>query len=587
MMMLHASLLSTTPAMAQDMTQPRAELIYFAMVDRFSDGLLTDHPVMADDPTSWHGGDLVGVTERLDDLTALGVTTLWLSPVFSSRQVSYDGVGPYHGDWPQDLDHVEARFGGDAALDELSTRAREMGVSLVLDMVYNHVSHDSPLLTQRPDWFHPKQDVTDWDDPARVQTGWIDGLPDLNQGEDAVYHYLLGRSLYWARRAGVKGFSVGGMQNMSSDFLSRLSMDLHTTLGPDFWLVGENFQGNPALLAQRTQATGMNAMFDFPLYYAMVDVFCYGGHLGQLADVLSQDQRYPDPNQLVTFLDNPDLPRIAAECGGNRSKIEQALLFLYTARGIPALTYGTEWMMDGATAPATHADMIWPSEGDTPPLQDTLIALYGLRQTHLASEQIGTSVFVQLSKTLMAYARIMPNSHATIVFINTQGEWQSVSGRAWWADGGRLQASAVVPRGGRLTIKSSIDKPMPAVWRVPPNSIQAVFLSSDQAFPPWANMGAGLGAATAVLEARVDVPPGSRLVAVGSNEPMGDWDPSRALEMRPAGAVWTAQVVTSSRSILAWKMAMVHPDGTVEWEPRDNRYAMPRPNQTLRVRWGR
>lgn len=580
-MLMHFVLLST--ALAADPT----DLIYFVMVDRFSDGLVTNHDIFPDDPEAWHGGDLVGVSQRLPYLKEMGVTTIWLSPVFASRQVSVGGAGAYHGDWVDTLNTLEPRFGGAAAMDELVARAGEVDMSLVMDMVYNHVQPDASLRETSPGWFHPEQPIVDYDDPLQLRTGWVDGLPDLNQEADAVYHYLLGRSLYWASRTGIRNLRVDRLQHMSPAFTAQLSRDLRARLGEDLWMIGEDFQGDPILLAERAQEYGLDALFDFPLYYAMIDVFCYDGHPGQLADVLSQDFRYPDRVQRVTFLDSPDLPRLASECQGDQRRIEQALLFLFTARGVPALTYGTEWMLNGADDPENRKDMIWPADDATPPLKEQITSFQRLRRTHLSGEQIGTSSFISLSRTLMGYARFFPNNRAVLIFINKKPEWQTVSGQEWWLEGARTRGYVTMGQGYPLTIKEELDKPMTASWRVPPRGISVVFLGSDREYVSWAYRGAELGYVRATIQARAPVPAGGRLVAVGSNRGMGDWDPQDAMALTRAGDVWRGQVVSPSNTVLSWKLAIVHPDGSVEYEPRDNRYRLPRLNETIKVRWGR
>ena len=356
-------LLSAPPAQAQ-------ELLYFALVDRFADGQpdpagTTDRA----DPQAWHGGDLAGIQAHLDHLSALGVTRLWLSPVFHSRQDKFHGHGAFHGYWVQDLDRIEARLGGRRALRRLARAAQQADLGLVLDMVYNHVSFDSPLLEQRPAWFHTAESISDWNDPVQLVTGQVHGLPDLAQEREPVYRYLRDRSLRWARVADASGFRVDAVRHLPLDFLHRLSADLKARLGDDFWLLGEDFQGDPVALSQSFRDGGFDAMFDFPLRYAMIDVFCHDQPVGRLGSILSLDRLYDDPGGLVTFLDNHDLPRVASECGEDPRRVEAALLFQFAQRGIPAITYGTEWMLTGAGEPENRADIPWEKP---PVLADTI-----------------------------------------------------------------------------------------------------------------------------------------------------------------------------------------------------------------------
>ena len=94
---------------------PPADLIYLVMVDRYSNGNPeNDGEIDLADPQAWHGGDLQGITNHLDDLVALGVKTLWLTPISASRQEKFGEWGAFHGYWVEDAcRHYINRFSGD------------------------------------------------------------------------------------------------------------------------------------------------------------------------------------------------------------------------------------------------------------------------------------------------------------------------------------------------------------------------------------------------------------------------------------------------------------------------------------------
>lgn len=98
-------------------------------------------------------------------------------------------------------------------------------------------------------------------------------------------------------------------------------------------------------------------MFDFPLGFAIADVFCRGESPAKLAAVLTNDRRYPDATQLVTLVDNHDLPRLMSVCGGDLEKAKAALSFLFGMRGVPSIAWGTEVGFAGAKEPENRASM--------------------------------------------------------------------------------------------------------------------------------------------------------------------------------------------------------------------------------------
>jgi glycosidase len=103
----------------------RDEVIYQVLIDRFAQA-------------RYHGGDWRGLEQKLDYVQALGVTTLWISPIV--RNVETDaGIDSYHGYWSQDLELLNPHFGNLADLRSLINAAHQRGIKVVLDIVTNHM----------------------------------------------------------------------------------------------------------------------------------------------------------------------------------------------------------------------------------------------------------------------------------------------------------------------------------------------------------------------------------------------------------------------------------------------------------------
>lgn len=126
---------------------------------------------------------------------------------------------------------------------------------------------------------------------------------------------------------------------------------------PQLFKVGELLDGNAGTLSRTWREGRFDSMFDFPLAWAALDVFCRGESPAKLGAVLTDDRRYPDASKLMTLLDNHDLPRVMSVCGGDRRKVENALTFLFAVRGIPSIIWGTEEGFDGAKEPENRASM--------------------------------------------------------------------------------------------------------------------------------------------------------------------------------------------------------------------------------------
>ncbi|MEM9696382.1 MAG: alpha-amylase family glycosyl hydrolase, partial [Myxococcota bacterium] len=117
----------------------RDQVIYQVLVDRYDDGDLSlnfnvDRTALA----RYHGGDWVGLENRLDYIAGLGATAIWISPVYKNVETDA-GVDGYHGYWPQDFTQPNPHFGDVKALRSLVRAAHDRGVLVILDVVTNHV----------------------------------------------------------------------------------------------------------------------------------------------------------------------------------------------------------------------------------------------------------------------------------------------------------------------------------------------------------------------------------------------------------------------------------------------------------------
>lgn len=529
---------------------PADDAIYFIMVDRFADGDPSNNrDVDRSDPQAWHGGDLQGVLDRLGHLQDLGVKTVWLSPIFASRSDKFFEWGAFHGYWVEDLGRVDPRFGDRDLLARLSAALHSRGMRLYMDMVFNHVAMDGALTRQRPDWFHPALPIVDWNDPLQLVEREVHGLPDLAQEKEEVYQHLLTRSAEWIQTVHPDGFRIDAVRHMSTSFLSRFSADIHALAGPDFVILGEDFQGDPVGLARSFEEGGFDAMFDFPLHYAVTDVFCDGRPVGRLAAILSADGAYPHPERLVTFLDNHDLPRIRTRCRDDLERVQQALAFTVTSRGTPSFTWGTEAAMEGAREPANRADMVFDGEL---PLKEDMSRWLALRRAHPSLTR-GRTRLLALDGDLLVYAR---EAEGEVAILGVNGDrvpraLPSVGqGPLVWADGQVHDAPPVVSPGG----------------------LGLYFRSSLPAAP---------GAASRRVRIRArGAPqvPGSRLVLVGTGVRLANWSPGQGLgPFEGAGPEVSLEMEYPSAQVMEYKLVLVGPDGAARWQEGDNRYVFVEP----------
>ncbi len=150
------TLVASSTAFAQDYRDrlPQDEVIYFLLPDRFEDGdpkndlggLKGDRLNTGYDPTHkgyYHGGDLTGLHERLDYIQGMGVTAIWLAPIFMNKPVQgppgQESAG-YHGYWVTDFTSVDPHLGTNANFKALVDAAHARGMKVYMDIIANHTA---------------------------------------------------------------------------------------------------------------------------------------------------------------------------------------------------------------------------------------------------------------------------------------------------------------------------------------------------------------------------------------------------------------------------------------------------------------
>jgi alpha-glucosidase len=304
-----------------------------------------------------HGGDLDGVAERLDYLQDLGVTTLYLTPVFQSPSShKYDAT---------DLLAVDAGFGGEPALERLLAAAHGRGLKLMLDAVLNHVSDRHPwfraALAGDPayrGWFTFRGDGG-WD-------AWQDhaGLPELDlardEVRDALYRSPGSPVQHWLAR-GVDGWRFDTAQDLGLEVCRELAATVARRF-PRAWLVGEICGYGGAWVGPE------------PCFHGVMNYFLRTLVLGWLQGGLGSAQAHRGLADLRAgyglagllgswnMLASHDTPRLRTVLGDD-ARVRLAWLAQMTLPGVPVIYYGEEVGMAGGPDPGNREPMDWSGSG--------------------------------------------------------------------------------------------------------------------------------------------------------------------------------------------------------------------------------
>ena len=402
-------------------------------------------------PQGFQGGDLLGVVERLDYLDELGITALYLTPIFQSACNHR-----YH---THDYEKVDPLLGGNAALRELISAAHKRNIRVILDGVFNHASrgffpfHDilengshSPWL----DWFlveHWPLAPYDGRYPAGY-TGWLGNraLPKFNTHNPQVREYLLGIGEFWIREYDIDGWRLDVPAEITTpgfweEFRARVC-----TAKPDAYLVGEVWREAPAWLGgDRFHAT-MNYVFAAATIafaaghrvspklvqgrsydpYPGTDAPAFGRRIEQLLKLYDWETTQVQFN----LLDSHDTPRLLSIARGDKATLRLATLFQLTFPGTPCIYYGDEIALRGTHAydsPHQDHDARWPFPWHDPSCWDLEMQAFfrqaiALRHAHPALRH---GEYFQRFAEGLCYAFERRDESETLVVVLNAGEEQA------------------------------------------------------------------------------------------------------------------------------------------------------------------
>ncbi|MFF9062848.1 pullulanase-type alpha-1,6-glucosidase [Streptomyces sp. NPDC014882] len=343
------------------------EQFYFVLPDRFANGdtandrggLTGSRLATGYDPTDkgfYQGGDLKGLTRRLDYIKGLGTTALWLAPLFKNQPVQgtgKDASAGYHGYWITDFTQVDPHFGTNEDLETLIDKAHAKGMKVFFDVITNHTADvvdyqeksygylakgAFPYLTKDGEPFDdadhagtkdfPEVDagsfprtpvvpparkdlkVPSWlNDPTMYHNrgdstfagessthGDFSGLDDLWTERPEVVRGMERIYQRWVRDFGVDGFRIDTVKHVNMEFWTQWATALDAYAAKrgrdDFFMFGEVYSADTAVTSPYVTRGRLDATLDFPFQEAARQYASQGGSAKKLAAVFGDDYRY-------------------------------------------------------------------------------------------------------------------------------------------------------------------------------------------------------------------------------------------------------------------------------------------------------
>ncbi|MDR3319329.1 MAG: glycoside hydrolase family 13 protein [Clostridiales bacterium] len=365
----------------------REAVFYQIFVDRFNrgdyekdDGYI--NLKWGDLPTaeSFAGGDLKGITAKLDYLTDLGVNVLYLTPIFRSISNHKYDISDYYG--------VDRHFGGNEDFRTLVEAAHGKGIRIVLDAVFNHCSERLPQFqdvikkgreSHYYDWFIIHGDKPD---PAKCNYECFAScgyMPKFNTSNKELQRYLIDVAAHWIKDYGIDGWRLDVSDEVSHNFWRHFTESVKE-VKDDCVIIGENWHdANPFLHGEQ-----YDSIMNYAFTKACLDFFADNkltaqGFAERLNGLLMRNTDQVNA-MMLNILDSHDTHRFLTLLKGDEDKLICALAVTFMYLGAPGIYYGTEIGIRGGYDPDCRRTFDWEKANKDTPLMGAVRALIGLKK---------------------------------------------------------------------------------------------------------------------------------------------------------------------------------------------------------------
>ena len=400
----------------------------------------------------FYGGSLKGIEQDLPRIAEMGFTAIYLNPIFeAASNHRYDTA---------DYTKIDPILGTEQDFKDLCAAADKLGISIILDGVFNHTGDDSVYFNRYGNYpgvgawqseDSPWRDAFTFHEDGTYDCWWgIDNMPALNEHSELVQEKLLGKDgviRKWLR-AGAHGWRLDVADELTDGFLEKIKAAVLAEK-PDGLLLGEVWEDasnkiSYGQLRRYLQGSELDSAMDYP-FRDMVIGFLMGHKTAYDAaeDIETLHENYP-PEALacaLNLLSSHDRPRIISVLGGGpdesqlpesersrwrlddnamglaKSRFWLATLMQMTFPGVPSVYYGDEFGLEGLTDPGNRRTLPTP---DQPRDLDMLAIVKNAAALRRALPFLvdGDIHARALNEDVLAYTRTGKNGEAATVIIN-------------------------------------------------------------------------------------------------------------------------------------------------------------------------
>ena len=398
------------------------------------------------------GGSLAGVSAHLDDLAALGVSTLYFCPIFESASNHRYNTADYM--------KIDPMLGTEKDFKHLCAEAKKRGIRVLLDGVFNHTGSQSIYFNA--DGFYPtlgaaqskESPYYDWFQfsswPGSYDAWWgISTLPNVREDCPGYVDYIIENRYSVVRhwlRAGASGWRLDVADELPDEFIEKLRSAVEET-DPEALVLGEVWEdaSNKISYSRRRKyfhGRELHGVMNYPFRTALLNYLLDGPAEDFMEAMETIRENYPPDAfySAMNFLGTHDTPRALTVLGGcplpegreaqshfsltpsqreaGLERLYVAAAILFTFPGSPMIYYGDETGMEGAADPFNRRTYPWGREDQA--LLGWFRALGQLRKNR-GSLRRGTFRWLAARGPLLAYLREW-EKEATATLVNASGE---------------------------------------------------------------------------------------------------------------------------------------------------------------------
>lgn len=393
----------------------------------------------------YFGGDFRGITEKLPYIKSLGVTVIYLNPVFEAHSNHRYNTADYK--------NTDPLLGTKEELEELVKKAEEYSIKIILDGVFSHTGSDSVYFNREKrygdggaynDPHSPYREWYNFKDDGTYDCWWgIDTLPETDEENDGFIDFIMGENGVTNSMLdiGVAGFRLDVADELPDKFLDALYSSLKKR-NPNSFVLGEVWEDASNKIShgnRRKYLLGgqLDSVMNYPFSVAILSFMRYGVAESFMESIVTICENYPKPvlDCLMNHLGTHDTARILSrlaspeletkprdiqashklsqeEYSHAKTLLKTATVLQYTLPGFPSVYYGDEAGMTGGSDPFNRAFFPWGNEDKE--LTEWFIKLGKIRLSHPAFK---TGEFVPFSAMLscVAYKRVSDGGSVFVI----------------------------------------------------------------------------------------------------------------------------------------------------------------------------